>query len=747
MVTARKVFKADSYYMEYRGLHADPKPANAKEGDVFKELDTDSVYKFEGGKWVFSPGGAGGEGLSDGIDIIGTDKELKDLSAIAVGFDLPDIPGEPDITVSKTVKLAEISAKEDDGLVAVFESPLPFDLGFDINDLSIYGNSEPLFFSKIIKADIYFDGDTAYSGTFIGAFLDHHNNSDYLAEFLSTTELGFDFMYVPPQENHEGPFGLYVVMHGSPAGVNEVTITLTQEGSPAVTGRASEIAAKYIESPEVEKGLKFNALKEVGVGYVKEGDSITVVNDGTGETTTIESSLSMRKVSDVFPFDISGETEEMHGGALITLDTPITMEFSDPAFAQEVGNSIPYISSYPASITGGVTVYAGVASLKHPEPLFFYAEDDVEQPMGTLLKGLWVIDMTTPVNVAITSLTQGDPDTIHKIDAKFLDIPPVVDGEGTTDLKNFSKIAVGGIKGFTFTYDAAASYEIVTTHAAKIIKVAEFEDIDITNEGGHLKNPIRYRYSLKMGGSSAQELTGAFDVVSPADQGMFQIKDSTATSGVRDIVGLTVLENDYSRGGISLTRGVWAMFMPEGEEQIIPLNLAQETIVKIPSNYIDGAGYDAEIIIGPSKNGIDVRSYNFDFDSLVNKLNAEEPLNIKVDFAVDDSISSGYSPLAVTRIGIIDLDTYAIDIYVDSSNNSIKEEYYRDFPGYIEIFSNNNVHWIASPEDISIKFSVAGSGSYNMLASGTYNKLYDMVSTGKMPSVKAHITAQEEQMN
>ena len=744
MVTARKVFKADSYYMEYRGLHADPKPADAKEGDVFKELDTDSVYKFEGGKWTFSPGGAGGEGLSDGIDIIGTDKELKDLSGIAVGFDLPDIPEEPDITVSKTVTLAEI----DDGLVAVFESPLPFDLGIDINDLSIYGNSEPLFFSKIVKADIYFDGDTAYSGTFIAAFLDHQENSEYSAEFLSTTDLGFDFVYIPPQEDMEGPSGLYVTMPGSPAGVNEVTITLTQEGSPAVTGRASEIAAKYIESPEVEKGLKFNALKEVGVGYVKEGNSVTVVNDGTGETTTIESSLSYRWISDGFPFDISGETEETQGGTLITLDTPITMELSNPAIAQEVGNSIPYIARYPVSVTGGVTVYVGLVSAEAAqEPFFFYAEDDVELPMGTLLKGLWVIDMTTPVNVAITSLTQGDPDTIHKIDAKFLDIPPVVDGEGTTDLKNFSKIAVGGVKGFEFTYDAAASYETVTTPYSKIIKVAEFEDIDITNEDGNLKNPIRYRYSLKMEGSSAQELTGALDVVSQADQGMLQIKDSTATSGVRDIVSLTVLENDYSKGGISLTRGVWAMFMPEGEEQIIPLHLVQESIVKIPANFIDGAGYDAAFVLGPGRAGIEVRSYIFDFDSLADKLNAEEPLNIRVDFAVDDSISSGYSPLVVTRIGVINLDTYAIDIYVDSPNNSLKEQYYQDFPGYIEIFSNSSVSWIASPEDISIKFSVAGSGSYNMIASGTYNKLYDLVRTGQMPSVKAHITAQKEQMN
>ena len=525
-----------------------------------------------------------------------------------------------------------------------------------------------------------------------------------------------------------------------------LTFSLTQKGEKGRKNLAHEISAKYLESPEVEKGLKFNALKEVIVGYVKEGDSVTVVNDRTGDTADLDG-LSLRKISDVFPFDISEETEETQGGALITLDTPITVEFSDPSIAQEVGNSVPYISSYPVSMTGGVAVYVGVVSLTTPEPLFFYAEDDVELSMGTLLKGLWVIDMTTPQNVAITSLTQGDPDTIHKIDAKFLDIPPVVDGEGTTDLKNFSKIAVGGVKGFEFTYDAAASYETVAKPEVNIIKVAEFEDVDITNEDGNLKNPINYRYSLKMKGSSAQELTGAFDVVSTDDPVMLRIQDSTAASGVKEILYLIALENDYSLGGISLTRGVWALLMPEGEMQIIPLNLAQESIVKIPANYIDGAGYDAKFVLGPGRAGIDVYSYEFDFDSLADKLNAEEPLNIKVDFAGADGISLGYSPLVVTRIGVINLDTYAIDIYVDSLNNSLKEGYYQDFPGYIEIFSNSSVSWIASPEDISIKFSVNGSGNYNMLASGTYNKLYDLVRTGQMPNVKAHITAHKEQAN
>ena len=695
-------------------------------------------------KLIGNSGGSGGTGISDNIDIIGTDKKLKDLSGITVGFDLPDIPGEPDTTVSKVFNFGEGTGD------IILSEDLPFDFGVDFDDLSIYSyQDQTVSFPKPLTIHLAFDTGEIKTSSAAGAYYDKYDDNDntYYEAVLVLPTSDFECQYIPVQESQSEEYhGLVILLSSRPSGATQVTVTLTQKGTSAVTGRVSEIAAKYIESPEVEKGLKFNALKEVSVGYVKEGDSITVVNDGTGETTTIGSDLTYRWVSDEFPFDISGDTEESHGNTLIKLDIPIAVEFSNPAIAQEVGNSLPYISSYPDTSTGGITVYAGIVSPKSPEPLFFYAEDDVELSTFTLLKGLWVIDMTTPQNVAVTSLMQGDPDTIHKIDAKFLDIPPVVDGEGTTDLKNFSKIAVGGVKGFEFTYDAA-SYEIVTTPEVNIIKVAEFEEVDITNEDGNLKTPINYRYSLKTEGSSSQELTGTFDVVSTDDPVMLRIQDSTADSNVKEFIYLIALENDYSLGGISLTRGVWGLLMPEGEMQIIPLHLAQESIVKIPANYIDGAGYDATFVLGPGKAALEIYSYEFDFDSLVDKLNADEPLNVKVDFVVADGSSFEQSPLVVTRIGVVNLDAYAINIYVDSSNNSIKEEYYQDFPGYIEITSNSSIHWITSPEDISIKFSVAGSGSYNMIASGTYNQLYNLVRTGQMPSIKAHITAQRQQMN
>lgn len=663
MVTARKVFKADSYYMEYRGLHADPKPVNAKEGDVFKELDTDSVYRFESGKWTFSPGGTGGEGLSDGIDIIGTDKELKDLSGIAVGFDLPDIPEEPDITVSKTVTLAELDGR----IAAVFESPLPFDLGFDINDLSIYGNSEPLLFSKIVKADVYFDGDTAYSGTFIGAYCDHQENPEYSAEFLNINEVGVDFMYfryIPPQENYEGPFGLYVLMTDSPAGVNEVTITLTQEGTPAVTGRVSEIAAKYIESPEVEKGLKFNALKEVGVGYVKEGDKITVVNDGTGDTADIVG-LSYRKVSDVFPFDISGETEESQGGALITLDMPITMEFSNPAMALalEVGNSIPYIASYPASMTGGVTVHVGAVRIENPLPLFFYAEDDVELPGGTLLKGLWVLDTAAPVNAAITSLTQGEPDVIHKIDAKYLDIPPVIDGEGTTGLEHFSKIAVGGVKGLDFTYDENASYETVEAPSSSLIKIAEFGEINLENENGELTHPISYKYFVNLNGTE-QEVSGEFDTVSFTN-GAYHIYDN----GEESDISLTANQSEISEIGITIPSGVWSMFASEGEEQLVHLKISQTEVVKISAKYLERTAPDAEVWFSMSSGSTQVLStYTGSFEAIADKLYAGKSIDIK---AYTHSAPYGYMVNTVSYVSVNMADNEIIAINFGISNGSI----------------------------------------------------------------------------
>lgn len=744
MVTARKVFKADSYYMEYRGLHADPKPVNVKEGDIFKELDTDSVYQFKGGKWVFSPGGAGGEGLSDGIDIIGTDKELKDLSGIAVGFDLPDIPGEPDVTVSKTFTLGEN---------IIFSEDMPFDFGVDFDDLSIYSyQDQTAFFPKPLQINLAFDTGEISAFSAAGAYYykyDDGGNTYYEVEFIVRTS-DFACRYIPRQESQgEEYHGLEINYSSSPSGATQLTVTLTQKGAPAVTGRASEIAAKYIESPEVEKGLKFNALKEVGVGYVKEGDKITVVNDGTGDTTTIQN-LSMRKVSDVFPFDISGETEESHGDTFIKLDMPITVELSNPAIAQEVGNSIPYIASYPVSATGGVAVYVGVASPEDLEaPFFFYAENDVELPTGTLLKGLWVIDMTAPVKVAITSLTQEDPDTIHKIDAKYLDIPPVVDGEGTTDLKNFSKIAAGGVKGFEFTYDASASYETVATPESSIIKVAEFEDVDITNEDDILKNPIRYRYSLKMEGSSPQELTGVFDVVSPASQGIVQIKDSTAGSGVKGLFYLMALENGTSISGISLTRGVWGLLKTEGNPQIIPLNFAQELIVKIPSKYLDVTGGDGEFILAPGKAGIVLLSHTANYESLLSKVQNGSPLDINVYFENSSGvIEDGWVQLSVTGVTPPPSSNASFIFRVGDPNN-VMSSHDKDFPGYIELASDGIAVWVSDPvlENVHIEFNVTGSGAYSLSTYTSYTALKRAVDAGNYPTVKAYINANKENIN
>lgn len=521
-----------------------------------------------------------------------------------------------------------------------------------------------------------------------------------------------------------------------------LTFSLTQKGEKGKKNLAHEISAKYLESPEVEEGLKLNALKEVSVGYVKEGARISVANDRSGKTVALGSNLTFRWVSDDFPFDISGETTTASGGTTIRLDKPITVEWNNPAAAAQFGASISTIGSYPETMTGGVTVYVGVAGQdSHSAPLFIYADSDVTISGIDIEKGLWFLDITAPTDLAILSLTQGDPDTIHKIDAKYLGIPPVINGEGTTGLENFSKIAVGGLKGLDFTYIEGNPYEVIESPYAKLIKIAEFADINLENENEELTHPISYKYFVS-GNGTEQEVSGEFDKVN-FENGVYHIYDNGSSDGI----SLHANQSEVSEIGITLSSGVWSMFAPEGEEQLIPLKISQAEVVKIPANYIDGAGYDATFVLGPGRAGIEVRSYNFDFDSLADKLNAEEPLNIRVDFAVDDSISLGYSPLVVTRIGIINLDTYAIDIYVDSSNNSLKEQYYQDFPGYIEIFSNSSVSWIASPEDISIKFSVAGSGSYNMIASGTYNKLYDLVRTGQMPSVKAHITAQKEQMN
>lgn len=664
MITARKVFKADSYYIEYRGLHADPKPVNAKEGDVFKELDTDSVYKFEGGKWTFSPGGAGGEGLSDGIDIIGTDKELKDLSGIAVGFDLPDIPGTEDVTATSSIDLDPETAPETgfyDGVRLLFEPPLPFDFGMDFDDLSKYSyDDQTVIFPKPIIAEIHV-GDAAVTVTYpfaVYAKYEVDGETNYNVEFFSPDEAA-DYVECGYEvEEH----AVWLDVFDVPSDVTNVTATLTQKGTPAVTGRASEIAAKYLESPEVEEGLKFNALKEVGVGYVKEGDSVTVVNDGTGDTADIDG-LSYRKVSDVFPFDISGETEESQGGALITLDMPITMEFSNPAMALEVGNSIPYIASYPASMTGGVTVHVGAVSIEDPLPLFFYAEDDVELPGGTLLKGLWVLDTAAPVNAAITSLTQGEPGVLHKIDAKYLDIPPVIDGEGTTGLEHFSKIAVGGLKGLNFTYVEDDPYEVIESPYAKLIKIAEFGEINLESVDGALTNPILYRYYVNLNGTE-QEVSGEFDTVSFTN-GAYHIYDN----GEESDISLTANQREISEMGITIPSGVWSMFALEEEGQLVPLKISQTEVVKISAEYLERTAPDAEVWFSMSSGSTQVLStYTGSFEALADKLYAGKSIDIK---AYTHSAPYGYMVNTVSYVSVNMADNEIIAINFGISNGSI----------------------------------------------------------------------------
>ena len=110
MVTSHKIFKGDSYYIEHKGLKNDPKPANLHENDIFIELDTDSTFKVINGKWkrIFDYNEGGGGTADLNIDIIGSDKKLSDLDAIAVGYNLPDIPPGEDIVL-------EFSVEEEEG--------------------------------------------------------------------------------------------------------------------------------------------------------------------------------------------------------------------------------------------------------------------------------------------------------------------------------------------------------------------------------------------------------------------------------------------------------------------------------------------------------------------------------------------------------------------------------------------------------------------------------------------------------
>ena len=53
-LTDRDVSSAKANAMEYRGLHADNKPADAPNGSAFVEMDTGDVYLYDadGENWV-----------------------------------------------------------------------------------------------------------------------------------------------------------------------------------------------------------------------------------------------------------------------------------------------------------------------------------------------------------------------------------------------------------------------------------------------------------------------------------------------------------------------------------------------------------------------------------------------------------------------------------------------------------------------------------------------------------------------
>lgn len=70
--------------MEYKGLSTDPKPFDAREGDIFQELNTDSTFIFKNGKWTSDPSYGSGGGTSD-IKIDGSNLTLGEVSSIAIG--------------------------------------------------------------------------------------------------------------------------------------------------------------------------------------------------------------------------------------------------------------------------------------------------------------------------------------------------------------------------------------------------------------------------------------------------------------------------------------------------------------------------------------------------------------------------------------------------------------------------------------------------------------------------------------
>lgn len=88
MVSAYTRYNGTSEYTEFKGLANDPRPLNAKEGDFFQELDTDTTYRYDGRYWVLVPSyplsnGSGTSGLPSAtyyiMQVEPTGDDLADL--------------------------------------------------------------------------------------------------------------------------------------------------------------------------------------------------------------------------------------------------------------------------------------------------------------------------------------------------------------------------------------------------------------------------------------------------------------------------------------------------------------------------------------------------------------------------------------------------------------------------------------------------------------------------------------------
>lgn len=144
MVSAYKRFNGDTEYTEFKGLANDPRPLNAKEGDYFQELDTDTTYKYTNGAWVLVPYYLGG--CSEGGS--GTSSAMPGVFHVRMVYPVPDPETGDDNDPHLSATWNEIAQMHEEGNLIYLDNWNAFMVSIDPSD-----DDTP--YTVTFRADVY----------------------------------------------------------------------------------------------------------------------------------------------------------------------------------------------------------------------------------------------------------------------------------------------------------------------------------------------------------------------------------------------------------------------------------------------------------------------------------------------------------------------------------------------------------------------------------------------------------------